>query len=281
MSSPVFTPQRRLLRTSNPSPPEREDIAKRLRPDMLTNTDFDSTVMSATTETIHAIMPQHFTISDEDIQKIADAVKATIMTDIDKLIISHTKPLKEEINKLKHENRKLKEQIDSVEQYGRRSLIRLSGIPEPEREGDTTEIVREIISNIDPNYREEDIIRSHRVGKRATENERVNKPRQIIVRLSEPSVKFRILKSGKNLKKIPNYKSVYINEDLTLLRSKLLYHCRQLQKKKKISKLWTTNGKICLKDNQDEFHDASTPTRFANVVAKLEPTYEIPPELLE
>ena len=54
------------------------------------------------------------------------------MTDITNLVLSHTQPLREEIDKLKYENRKLREDLDSVEQYGRRSLIRISGIPEPE-----------------------------------------------------------------------------------------------------------------------------------------------------
>ena len=37
----------------------------------------------------------------------------------------------------------------------------------------------------------------------------------------------------KNLKRNENYKSVYVNEDLTLLRSKILFHCRQLQNLRK------------------------------------------------
>jgi hypothetical protein len=45
------------------------------------------------------------------------------------------------------------------------SLIRISGIPEPTEEGDTTEKVRKIISDIDPSYEITNIIRSHRVGK--------------------------------------------------------------------------------------------------------------------
>jgi hypothetical protein len=84
----------------------------------------------------------------------------------------------------------------------------VSGIPEPEGERDTTDLVRKIISDIDPNYREEDVNRSHR----PSVNGDRSKPRQIIVRLSDPSVKLRILRCGKNLKKNENYKSVYVNE---------------------------------------------------------------------
>jgi hypothetical protein len=48
------------------------------------------------------------------------------MTDITNLVLSHTQPVREEIDKLKYENRKLREDLDSVEQYGRRSLISIS-----------------------------------------------------------------------------------------------------------------------------------------------------------
>jgi hypothetical protein len=48
--------------------------------------------------------------------------------------------------------------VDALEQYGRRSLIRISGIPEPTEEGDTTEKVRKIISDIDPRYEITNII---------------------------------------------------------------------------------------------------------------------------
>ena len=76
------------------------------------------------------------------------------MTDIASLVLSHTQPLREEIDRLKYENRKLREDLDSVEQYGCLSYIRISGIPEPEGEVDTTDLVRKIISDIDLNYRE-------------------------------------------------------------------------------------------------------------------------------
>ena len=59
-------------------------------------------------------------------------------------MLSHTQPLREEIDKLKYENRKLREDLDSVEQYGRRRLIRISGIPDPEGERDTTDLVRKL-----------------------------------------------------------------------------------------------------------------------------------------
>ena len=109
-------------------------------------------------------IPQQFAISDEDIQKIANAVKSKLSEDIVKIINEKTAPLITKIENLEQETRKLKNEVDGLEQYGHRSLIRISGIPEPGEEGDTTEKVRKIISDIDPRYEITNIIRSHRVG---------------------------------------------------------------------------------------------------------------------
>ncbi|CAC5407626.1 unnamed protein product [Mytilus coruscus] len=128
MSSPSSTNTgKRRMRTRNPTPPKRED--KRPRTDVMDQRYID--VSSHTAEAVHTLLPQ-FTISDEDIQKIADAVKSNIITDITNLI---------------------REDVDAVEQYGRRSLIRISGVPEPNDERNTTEVVRKIISDIDPEFK--------------------------------------------------------------------------------------------------------------------------------
>jgi hypothetical protein len=113
-----------------------------------------------------------------------------------------TQPLIQKINVLEKVNRQLTNDLDNLEQYGRRSLIRISGILDPVLDVDTTETVRTLISEIDPEYKPTDVIRSHRVGKISQPGSFNSKTRQIIVRLADPSVKMRILRSRKNLKKI-------------------------------------------------------------------------------
>ena len=66
MSSPNSTPQRRLLCTNNPTPPEREE--KISRRDMLDQSNDD--INSITAETLKTIIPHQFKISDQEIQKI-------------------------------------------------------------------------------------------------------------------------------------------------------------------------------------------------------------------
>jgi hypothetical protein len=167
-------------------------------------------------------IPQQFAISDEDIQKIAYAVKSKLSEDIVKIINEQTASLITKIDNLEKENSELKNEVDALEQYGRRSLIRISGIPEPTEEGDTTEKVRKIISDIDPRYEITNIIRSHRVGKPDEQAAAVVKHRQIIVRLTDPGVISRILKCGENLKENSEYRHVYINEDPTNAQYNLL-----------------------------------------------------------
>jgi hypothetical protein len=113
--------------------------------------------------------------------------------------------------------------------------MRLSGIPEPVGEVDTTETVCKLISEIDPEYKPTDVIRSHKVGKISQPGSFNRKTRHISVRLAVPSVKMRLLRSRKNVEKnTHSFKSVYINEDLTGKRTKIFYHARQLLKSKKI-----------------------------------------------
>jgi len=270
MSDTSSTPNKRLHRTSNPTPPERGEYKK---------TRVDSSDLNTKMDDHFEIgnMPQHYAISSDDIQKIADAVKVAMLTDIEHIIESKTAPLISKIEKLEKENVQLKNDIDELEQYGRRNLIRISGIPESKEEGDTTETIKNMISKIDPHFRDTDVLRSHRVGKPRDRQNLLQKNRQIIVRLVDPSIKFRILKCRKNLKDLQEFRYVYINEDLTQIRSKILYQVRQLHKKKKIDSFWTTNGKILIKDLAGKIHNVSRKDVFLTAVKNFDPTF-VPPD---
>ena len=60
-------------------------------------------------------IPQQFAISEEDIQKIADAVKSKLSEDIVNIINEKTAPLITKIDNLEKENRKLKNEVDALE----------------------------------------------------------------------------------------------------------------------------------------------------------------------
>jgi hypothetical protein len=70
-------------------------------------------------------------ISDQDILRITAAVKLSLQEDIAKIVSIEVekavRPLEEKIRHLETENSKLFLQIDELEQYGWRPLVRVTG----------------------------------------------------------------------------------------------------------------------------------------------------------
>ena len=132
MSTPTPSTKRQ-LRTSHPTPPEKLDIKKHKTDILEMNSEDD---MSVAFDNSQPIVSAHISLSDEDVQRIAAAVKIRIQQNIhkivDEIIEVKTKPLVDRISQLESDNRKLRYDLDELEQYGRRSLIRVSGIPESE-----------------------------------------------------------------------------------------------------------------------------------------------------
>ena len=114
---------------------------------------------------------------------------------------------------------------------------------------DTDEIVLEMAaaigSGISPPY----IDRSHRIG-----NLHKDKSKDLIVKFATYRARNRFIRGRHNLKDIDKYDNVYINEDLTKQRSELLFKARKLQKDKDshVSQAWSWDGRIFVKDVDDE-----------------------------
>ena len=120
--------------------------------------------------------------------------------EIDYTITSTIDHHKGEIFRLNSENEKLLEDLDALEQYGTRELMRINRIPDGSHEettANTTKLVTDLVKFIDADLVESDIIRSHRIGNpvRVGEHGGAFPPRQIIVRLKNFNVKKGILKS--------------------------------------------------------------------------------------
>ena len=132
---------------------------------------------------------------------LSDEIQSTIQIVFKTELENAVKGFIDEIDTLKKENAQLRDEVDSLEQYGRRELMRFSGIVENRMENTTT-IVTDIVKSIDKDYQDGDVIRSHRVGNpnRSDRNEHKLGPRQITVRVKDPLIKRRILKCTKLLK---------------------------------------------------------------------------------
>jgi len=105
-----------------------------------------------------------------------------------------------------------------------------------------TDTVCKLISEIDPEYKLLDFIISHRVGKISQPGSFNHKTKQIIVHLADPSVKMRLMKVRKSLKK---------SKDFLL--------CKATSQDKKIEHIWTPNRKIMMKEENGTINEQIHP----------------------
>ena len=154
------------------------------------------------------------------------------------------------ISQLQQEVRQLQLQNDTLEQYGRRNNLRIKGIPETEEDTDVAvmKLGNEVLQ-LDPPLEPRDIESSHRLPPR--HGAKPAEPRAVIVRFRIRKDRTRFISARKMLQ--PLNQSVdtemrrYINEDLTMYRSKLYGVARQLQRTGAVEKVWTYNGTIKIK----------------------------------
>lgn len=164
---------------------------------------------------------------------------------------------------------------DNLEQYGRKESLRIINVPEEKLEydengkikdqEDCAEVIISAAATVDVAIKKSDIQRVHRVGKRkkpivAKNGNVINpKPRPIIVRMKDYNQRQSILKNKRVLqdnakeRHIKKFESAFMVEDLTPLKSKLLWYAKN-HCNKYFSNCHTKDGKIL----------AQTPTSKAN-----------------
>ena len=124
---------------------------------------------------------------------------------------------------------------DRLQQYTRRENIRISGIIETDGERLKTKII-ELEEEMDLHITERDINVCHRLGAN-----KGNRTRAIIVRFFARDIKHDFLVNKNKLRNKENYRGVYINEDLTPLRSKLLQY---VKRQDVVESAFTREGKV-------------------------------------
>ena len=137
----------------------------------------------------------------------------------------------------------LSDEIDELQQYGRRNAVVISGVPE--REGENTDTIMLEIARDKMNISLEphEIGRSHRLGPVRVG---ARKPRNIVVKLVTYNVRKRIYDARKSLAGGPH--GIFISEHLTKRRGELFYQARQLLKKGKVKYAWTSDGRVLVRD---------------------------------
>ena len=161
--------------------------------------------------------------------------------------------MQQELSKYKAENKLLstkleqvENDLDNMEQYARRNSIRISGITERDDENVYSDVIglfkKELSVEMHPNL----IDRAHRLGAKGK-----GKDRNIIVKFTSYQARQKVFEARKKLRthNEKSSKAIYINEDLTQKRAKLLYQARELKKEGKIKDCWTHDGRIIVKNN--------------------------------
>ena len=132
----------------------------------------------------------------------------------------------------------LEKKVDRQEQYSRRNCILIHGIEEKNDENTDNVVVEMINDNLGVNITENDLDRSHRLGKKDSNR---SKPRPIIVKLARYNTRSKIFYNKKKLKG----KNISITESLTKVRMQAL---KEAQEEKGFKNVWSADGRIMFKD---------------------------------
>ena len=188
--------------------------------------------------------------------RIATAVANTIIQRLDKL----EAVLDEKNKKICHLEQtmvELEDKVDKLEKYSRRTSIRISGINENPGGENIETIMKTILVNMDvqDKINMQNIDRVHRIGQIKTTNTS-NRPRQIIVKFKDYSSKDTVMKNRKLHR--ATRPDVYISEDLTQMRSRLLYVARTIKRERNIQDCWSYDGRITIKDLNGKIRSINT-----------------------
>ena len=137
-------------------------------------------------------------------------------------------------------------QLDAQEQYQRDHNIRITNIwPESENDNLLQKTV-DLFKKIDETITKHDINIVHRIGKPR------GLPRPVIVRMLRKRQKDVIMRGNKHLMNSPTVNiSIFLNDDLTRFRDKVLYEARQLKKQHQIKNAFSLGGNIYVIQNDD------------------------------
>ena len=222
------------------------------------------------------------------LQRVADleAENASIKTALKTVLVSLDE-IRADMNGLKSSINVSNYRRDELEQYGRKESLRVIDVPEEplayNEKGkivdneDCAQIIIDAADTLGVKVEKQDIQRAHRMGKKkgpvkdpTTGVMKPRKPRQIIVRFKDYNKRLSIVKKKKNLqnvakeKNIDKLKNAFIVEDLTQLRSKLLWYAKN-QCSGKFINCHTKEGKILAQianSGKDEWVSLSNPDDF-------------------
>lgn len=151
-------------------------------------------------------------------------------------------------------------QVDQGEMRARRKILLLHGVPEKPQE-DTSEVVAQsVVKNLKiDEFSAADISRCHRMGRVAA-----NKPRPILFKLRDVSLRDQIWSSKKSLKG----SGITVSEFLTKARHDVFMAARQ---RFGVTKCWTREGNVFVLDSEGSRHRVNTVADLEAIQSKQAP----------
>jgi len=211
-----------------------------------------------------------------DYDDLADKVSQRFIARINKLEAA-LKEKEEVITSLAEKVESLELKVDDLEQYSRRSSVRISGIKEEADEYVIGKVATVITALGLTDVTTAGINRAHRVGPKPEQPlDSIDEAhsRQILVQFKDYPSKAKVMKARASLKTAKP--GVYINEDLTRRRSELLYKVRQLKKAKRISDCWSTDGRVVIKDHRNKINVVMSEDALTKLTPNLPPKPQYP-----
>ena len=161
-----------------------------------------------------------------------------------KNLMDENKQLKKKVGLLEYKVQNLEYNLNSLEQYGRRNNLEISGIPESIDITNLEKTAMNLLSAVDAPVEKINIEACHRLGK----VEKKAGSRRTIIRFvnrkhcKEALINRRKLKSFDASAIGLNNATIYFNENLTPVNSDIAYRCRLLRKEKKNENTLSKDG---------------------------------------
>ena len=207
---------------------------------------------------IRESMTQVANYKQEEFKKLQDqvvgqGVKISELTKDKNKLIKDNEDKDKLILDLQNDKVELQNQTDASNQYVRRDNFKITGVPYREDEN-LIEVVQSVTRHIGREIAESEISDIHRLPNNQTDTNGSSAP-GIIIRVNRRRVKHEIMDKKKHLRSSPHrdYPNIGIYEDLTPLRSRILYALRNKKNQdgnKTYKFTWSKEGRIFCRTEQ-------------------------------
>ena len=187
----------------------------------------------------------------EVIKAFSEYILDEVVTPVLKIQEDQIEKLRAELKQKDAEIDALKLQVDEIEQYSRKYCLNIKGVAENENE-DPVKIVTELAAKAGVSVDKSDIDIVHRTGKKSRDGRPKNVSRDIVVKFANFGKRKELWAARKRVTEAaaPDRRatrqgtapSVYITENLTRYRAKVMFLAREMKRQKKIWAAWTDEG---------------------------------------